>query len=429
MLLGAIADDFTGGSDLVNTLSRGGFATLQAVGVPQAPLPADCDAVVVALKIRSCDPREAVAQSLAALAWLKRAGARQFVFKVCSTFDSTPHGNIGPVAEALRLALGTFDLPPPRAGEGRGGGICVPVCPAYPSYRRTIYRGHLFVGDALLSESGMQHHPLTPMTDANLVRVLQAQTRERVGLVPLEDVRAGSEALAARLRQLGRDGCGFAIVDCAADDDLRTLALAAADAPLVVGGSGIALGLPENYFRSGASPTVRQAPARPGGPLVVLAGSCSQATRGQVAQYAATHPLLAVDAARALREPGYVDEVADWCLAQSTPPLVTSTAAPQTVAANTERLGRDVAAGIEHFFARLAQALAARGVRRFVVAGGETSGAVVEALELRWLTFGAEIDPGAPSMFGSSARGDFALALKSGNFGAADFFVKAQSYL
>ncbi|MFN7887304.1 MAG: 3-oxo-tetronate kinase [Betaproteobacteria bacterium] len=354
MLIGCIADDFTGATDLVNTLSRGGLSTQQSVGVPAGEPPADCDGVVVALKIRSCDPREAVAQSLAASAWLKRAGARQFLFKVCSTFDSTPRGNIGPVAEALRLALGTFGLPPPRAGEGRGGGMCVPVCPAYPSYRRTIYRGHLFVGDALLSESGMQHHPLTPVTDANLVRVLQAQTRERVGLVPLKDVRAGSAALAARLRQPGREGCGFAIVDCAADDDLRTLALAAADAPLVVGRSGIALGLPENFFRSGAQRATAPTPARPGGPLVVLAGSCSLATRGQVAQYASTQPLLAVDAARALREPGYVDEVADWCLAQRTPPLVASTAAPDSVAATTQRLGSDVAAGLEHVFARLA---------------------------------------------------------------------------
>ncbi|MFN7571081.1 MAG: four-carbon acid sugar kinase family protein [Betaproteobacteria bacterium] len=467
MLIGCIADDFTGAADLVNTLSRGGLSTVQSVGVPEGAPPADCDGVVVALKTRSCDAQEAVAQSLAALAWLKRAGARQFLFKVCSTFDSTPRGNIGPVAEALRLALlSPHHNPPPQAGEGEDclpceageawgggvvpwpkpacdtmhralpqavkgerGGVCVPVCPAYPSYRRTIYRGHLFVGDALLSESGMQNHPLTPMTDPNLVRVLQAQTRERVGLVPLEDVRRGPDAIAARLWELGRAGQGFAIVDCAEDEDLRRLALGAVEVPLWVGGSGLGLGLPENFRRAGLLRAPLAAPARIAAPLVVLAGSCSTATRGQVAAYAASHPTLYVDAKRALVETGYVDEVAAWCLAQHVAPLVASSAEPDAVAANARQLGAGVAAGIEHFFARLAQALAARGVRRFVVAGGETSGAVVDALGLRWLAFGAEIDPGAPSMFGSDPQGEFALALKSGNFGAPDFFTKAQDFL
>jgi uncharacterized protein YgbK (DUF1537 family) len=416
MRLGAIADDFTGASDLVNTLSRGGLATLQAVGVPRSAPPVAADAVVIALKTRSCDPQRAVAQSLAALAWLKQAGAQQFLFKICSTFDSTARGNIGPVAEALRAAVGL-----------NGDAACVPVCPAYPSYRRTIYRGHLFVGDALLSESGMQQHPLTPMTDANLLRVLQVQTRARVGLVPLEDVR--SERIAARLRELAGEGCGFAIVDCVEDEDLRKLARACAELPLWVGGSGLALGLPDNLRATGPLLGTLPAPARPGGPLVVLAGSCSTATRAQVAAYAAAGPVRAVDAARALAEPAYVDEVAAWCLAQRAAPLVASSAEPQAVAANTQRLGAAVAGGIEQFFARLVQRLAAQGVRRFVVAGGETSGAVVEALQLEWLRFGAEIDPGAPAMFGRSAEGEFALALKSGNFGAADFFTKAQDFL
>jgi uncharacterized protein YgbK (DUF1537 family) len=414
--LGAIADDFTGAADLVNTLARGGLAVLQAVGVPRSAPPGASDAVVVALKTRSCEPQQAVAQSLDALAWLRQAGARQFLFKICSTFDSTARGNIGPVAEALRTALGI---------SGTAG--CVPVCPAYPSYRRTLYRGHLFVGDALLCESGMQQHPLTPMTDANLVRVLQAQTRERVGLVPLEDVRG--ERIGARLRELAAEGCGLALVDCVADEDLHRLARACADLPLWVGGSGIALGLPETLRRAGPVLGALPTPPQPGGPLVALAGSCSTATRAQVAAYAATHPVWPVDVTRALAEPAYVDEVAAWCLTQSAAPLVASSVEPQAVAANAQRLGTTVAGGIEQFFARLAQRLAAHGVQRFVVAGGETSGAVVEALQLEWLRFGAEIDPGAPSMFGRSARGDFALALKSGNFGAADFFTKAQDFL
>lgn len=408
MLLGCIADDFTGASDLANTLTRGGLRTVQAIGVPQGDAALDADAVVVALKSRSIEPRTAVAQSLAAFEWLARQGCRQFLFKICSTFDSTPRGNIGPVADALRERL--------HAG-------CVAVCPAFPANGRTVYRGHLFVGDRLLHESGMEKHPLTPMTDANLVRVLQAQSRHRVASIGHEVVRQGAAAIAQRLAALTREGAGYAIVDAICDADLIALGGALADAALAVGGSGIALGLPANFRARGKLRPQAAVAAQVGGRAVLLAGSCSAATRAQVAAYEASGAVLRVDVGR-LGSAGYVDEVADWCLTQPAAPLVASTATPEEVAAANAAHGAAVAAAIETFFGRLAQALLARGVRRFVVAGGETSGAVVGALGVQRLAVGAEIDPGVPVLFAAEPQ-PLALALKSGNFGAVDFFARA----
>jgi len=423
MQLACIADDFTGASDLANTLTREGMRTLLAVGVPPADSALDAEAVVVALKTRSIAPSEAVAQSLAAYAWLRKRGADQFLFKICSTFDSRfatgvakdARGNIGPVGEALRLALGSTD--------------CVPVCPAFPANGRTVYRGHLFVGDALLSESGMAQHPITPMTDANLVRVLQAQCETRVGRVPLEVVAAGPDALAGELRSLAQQGVAFAIVDAIGDDHLRTIGRASAQAPLLIGGSGIAIGLPANFAVAGVPMADAAFAARVDGPIILLAGSCSTATRAQVAAYGASGPVRRVDPAR-IEAPGYVDELADWCLAQAQAqaPLVTSTAAPDEVAAAQARHGADLPGRIERFFAALAARLQERGVRRFIVGGGETSGAVVAALGLDAMHVGAQIDPGVPALFAPHPRGGLhALALKSGNFGAEDFFTRAQA--
>lgn len=418
MLLGCIADDFTGASDLANTLTREGMRTVQSIGVPPADARIDADAVVVALKTRSIEPQQAVALSLAAYAWLKRAGCTQFLFKICSTFDSTPRGNIGPVGAALRLAV-----------HGGDADACVPVCPAFPANGRTVYRGHLFVSDRLLNESGMQSHPLTPMTDANLVRVLQAQTRERVGLVPFDVVRRGPEAIAAALKALGAGGYGFAIVDALDDTDLRTLGEALAEVPLAIGGSGIALGLPENFRCAGRLGGHAPFAVEVGGPCVLLAGSCSGATRAQIADYRAHGPVLELDVARVVDDPGYLHEVAAFCVAQYEPALVASSAAPEQVAAMRSRFGDGISGRIERFFAALAAELARRGVRRFVVAGGETAGAVVDALGLAQLHIGAEIDPGVPALYARRGGAWLALALKSGNFGACDFFSKAQRFV
>jgi uncharacterized protein YgbK (DUF1537 family) len=424
LLLGAIADDFTGASDLANTLTRGGLRTVLTVGVPAAPLALEADAVVVALKTRTIAPTAAVAQSLAAFAWLRKAGAQQLLFKICSTFDSRfavePRGNIGPVGAALRLAVSVEARAP----------LCVPVCPAFPATGRTVYRGHLFVGDQLLSDSGMAQHPLTPMTDANLVRVLQAQCEEPVGLVPLDIVRAGAGAIGARLAQLAQQGAGFAIVDAVADDDLHLLGAALDSLPLAIGGSGIALGLPANFARRGARIDHAPVDVRVDGRCVLLAGSCSAATRAQVAAQAALGPVHRVDPAR-VTDTGYLADVVDWCLAQPATPLVASSATPDEVAAVRVRRGAAVADAIERYFGALAAALHARGVRRFVVAGGETAGAVVTALDLRTLQVGAEIDPGVPALraLGADPQWPLALALKSGNFGRPDFFARAQRFV
>jgi uncharacterized protein YgbK (DUF1537 family) len=414
MLLGVIADDFTGATDIASMLARNGMRTVQTVGVPQGTGGADADAVVVALKSRTIPAADAVAQSLAALDWLQARGARQIVFKYCSTFDSTDEGNIGPVADALLDRL---------------GGIAV-VCPAFPANRRTIYRGYLFVGDVLLSESSMKDHPLTPMTDPSLVRVMSRQVRDpaAVGLVGFETVAQGAGAIAAALADLQRQGRRFAVIDAVADADLRSIGAAIAGAPLLTGGSGIAMGLPENFRRQGllasAEPLSLSAPA---GRAAVLAGSCSAATRGQVAAVAGAWPTMRLDP-MALAEGGQsVADVLAWASSQpeGTPVLVYSTAEPDAVRAAQERLGREPAAAIlEDAFAALARGLVDAGTRRLVVAGGETAGAVVGALSVDALTIGQEIDPGVPWVQATGGSG-LCLALKSGNFGGEDFFRKA----
>ena len=388
MLLGCIADDVTGATDLANMLVRSGMRTVQTIGVPKdAAATANADAVVVAQKTRTLPAADAVAQSLAAMRWLRRSGARQYYFKYCSTFDSTDTGNIGPVADALLDALGaTFTI----------------ACPAFPVNRRTIYLGHLFVGDVPLSESSMRDHPLTPMRDANLVRVLSRQTRRKVGLVPWAVVRAGRAAIRARFDELAAAGVAHAVVDAIEDADLMEIGAACAALPLVTAGSGIALGLPQNFRAAGSLPERSDVAPLPDvkGPAAILAGSCSEATRTQVAQWAGSRPAVALDplaggdaaalAAKALAE-------VDADLAAGRPFLIYSTADSASVAAVQQRLGRDQAAAlVESAFALLAQGLVERGVRRLVVAGGETSGAVVQALGVDALAIGREIDPGVP---------------------------------
>lgn len=414
MLLGVIADDFTGATDIASMLAKNGMRTVQTVGVPRPGAAPAADAVVVALKSRTIPAGEAVAQSLAALDWLLAQGARQIVFKYCSTFDSTDAGNIGPVADALLDRL---------------GGIAV-VCPAFPANRRTIYRGYLFVGDVLLSESSMKDHPLTPMTDPSLVRVLARQVREAgsVGLVGFETVAEGATAIGEALAALHRGGGRFAVVDAVADGDLRAIGAAIADAALLTGGSGIAMGLPDNFRRKGLLATSEALSlSAPDGGAAVLAGSCSAATRGQVAAVSGTWPTLRLDPVALADGSQSVAGILDWAAAQAgdTPVLVYSTAEPEAVRAAQDRLGRERAATIlEAAFANLAAGLVAAGTRRLVVAGGETSGAVVGALEVDALTIGQEIDPGVPWVQATGPTG-LCLALKSGNFGGEDFFRKA----
>ena len=411
MLLGAIADDFTGASDLANTLAKGGMATTQFVGVPGMLAPADCEAGVVALKTRSIPVAEAVRLSLEAADWLLAQGCEQFLFKYCSTFDSTPEGNIGPVAEALLDRLGA-DL--------------AVVCPVFPAAGRRLFMGHLFVGDKLLSESGMEKHPLTPMTDANIRRWLRLQTRGEVGLVPLDSVRAGGPALAEAFEIERRKGVRLVVTDAVADSDLMALGEALAGHRLVTGGSGIALGLPENFRRAGKLSGKSAARAVAKGAAVVLCGSCSTASQRQVATYLKSHPGLALDPTALVDGSMTVEKAAVWIAAQEgAVPIVYSTADAGSVAAAQQNFGREeIAAKVENFFASLVRRLVDSGVRRVVVGGGETSGAVVEALGISSLGIGKEIDPGVPALV-AERNGPLGLALKSGNFGADDFFEKA----
>ncbi len=415
IVLGAIADDFTGATDLANALTRQGMRTLLTNGVPEAP-PAGVDAVVVALKTRTIDAALAVEQSLAALAWLAQAGVRQVYFKYCSTFDSTDRGNIGPVADALLAAL---EAP------------ATVVCPAFPGAGRTIYRGHLFVGDRLLSESPMRDHPLTPMTDPDLVRVMARQSAGSVGLVPQPVVAEGAQAVRRKLDELAKAGHRYAVLDVIADPDLSVLGEAVADLKLVTGGSGLAIGLPAAYRRRGWLPPFAPKatlPAADPGPAVVLAGSCSQATQGQVAAFRTVGPSRQLDPMVLEREPGELDAAIAWVAERMArgPVLVYSTADPASVAASQRWLGRERASDLlESAFARMAVALVERGARRLVVAGGETSGAVVQALKVAALRIGPEIAPGVPWTVTAGGRPVIALALKSGNFGGPDFFARA----
>ncbi|MES2482338.1 MAG: 3-oxo-tetronate kinase [Pseudomonadota bacterium] len=417
MILGVVADDFTGATDVASMLVRAGMHTVQVLGLPEGRLPA-ADAVVIALKTRTIAPADAVAQSLTALAALRAAGARQIYFKYCSTFDSTPQGNIGPVTDALMAALGTdFTI----------------ACPAFPENGRTVFRGHLFVGDALLSDSGMRQHPLTPMTNANLVQVLQAQTRQAVGLLRHDTLDGGAPAAQERIAQLRADGVRIAVADAVNNAHLLTLAESCADLPLVTAGSGVALGLPPAYARRGwFTPNANVADLDPlKGPAAVLSGSCSQATNAQVAHWLADgRTALRIDPL-ALRKG---QQTADTVLAQAMhaltrdPVLIYATAAPESVRAVQHALGVQAAGElVEHALAHVAQGLVQAGVRRLVVAGGETSGAVVQKLGVRQLRIGAPICPGVPwtqSTLPDSGE-PVQLALKSGNFGGVDFFAQA----
>ena len=412
MLLGCIGDDFTGSSDLANTLSKQGMRTVQYTGTPNAPAGKDVEAGVIALKSRSNDPAEAVRQSLEALEWLQAQGCTQFFFKYCSTFDSTPDGNIGPVADALALALDAHQ---------------VIVCPAFPGTGRSIYQGHLFVNDTLLNESGMQNHPLTPMSDPDIRRWLAPQTQFEVGHVAAKDVLMGSDAIKAALAAEQATGKRLIVVDALQDADLMEIGAAAAALPLITGGSGVALGLPRNFAKRGeisGKPTEWRGQA---GKCVALSGSCSKATRAQVALHSKTNPSFEIEAGEVISGALAPATIVDWALAAEGIPLVYSSADPAVVTQVQNQFGREKSAeAIEGFFAETARQLVAAGVSKILTAGGETSGAVVEGLGLSTLEIGPEIDPGVPALRASDT---LVVALKSGNFGAEDYFEKAAKIL
>ncbi|MEM1274471.1 MAG: 3-oxo-tetronate kinase [Pseudomonadota bacterium] len=408
MKLGCIGDDFTGSSDLANTLAKAGMSSVQYVGTPNTQASPEVDAGVVALKSRSIPVEDAIAQSLAALTWLQAQGCQQFFFKYCSTFDSTPQGNIGPVAEALADVLNAE---------------CVIVCPAFPGTGRSLYQGHLFVNDQLLSASGMEAHPLTPMTDPDIRRWLALQSQGTVGHVAAGEVFAGAAAIAAGLSRERKAGHRLIVVDAIRDEDLFAIGAAAGPLKLVTGGSGVAMGLPANY---GCVPGPVAWRAQKGR-AAALSGSCSTATRAQVARHKAQNPAQEIDVARVLDGSLSPRDVSDWLLQEPGIPLAYSSADPATVASTQAEFGRErTADALEKFFAEIARQVVAGGVTRLITAGGETSGAVVEGLALNELAIGPEIDPGVPAL---RAGPELTLALKSGNFGDVDFFQKAAGTL
>jgi len=416
--LGCIADDFTGATDLANMLVRGGMRTVQSIGIPSAESLAelDADAIVIALKSRTTPASEAVEESLQALQWLRDRGCEQIFFKYCSTFDSTAKGNIGQVSEALLEALDSdFTL----------------ACPAFPENGRTIFRGHLFVQDQLLNECGMQNHPLTPMTDANLVRVLQSQTSKKVGLLRYDSIAKGVDGVRVRIAELRADGVTMAIADALSDADLYTLGEACADLPLLTGGSGLALGLPGNFRKAGKLRDIDAALLEQvEGGEVVLAGSASVATNGQVAAWLeAKRPALRIDPLALADGKPVIEQALAFARDAGQTVLIYATSSPEEVKAVQQKLGVERAgAMVEDALGKIARGLRDAGVKRFVVAGGETSGAVVQALGVSLLKIGAQIDPGVPATVSGGDK-PLALALKSGNFGGRDFFEKALKQL
>ena len=418
ILLGCIADDFTGATDLANNLVRNGMRVTQTIGVPQQALNIELDAVVVALKSRNIEPEEAVTQSLEALNYLLALGAQQIFFKYCSTFDSTPRGNIGPVTEALMAALQTnFTI----------------ATPAFPDNGRSVFKGYLFVGDQLLSESGMRDHPLTPMTDPNLVRVMQAQCSHQVGLIDYKTILLGADAIASRINDLEASNIKIAIVDAVTNDDLYRIAPALKGLPLITGGSGIAIGLPGNFGLGERSETSKLPQAQ--GYKAIVSGSCSQATNLQVEHFKnlggaayAVNPLELIEKS--------TEQLLKEILAWAEPRLllgsvlIYSSASPEQVKEVQLQLGVQASgSAIENLLGLVAQGLIDLGVGQLLVAGGETSGACVQVLGIDQMQIGQQIDPGVPWCYALARNKPLHLALKSGNFGALDFFVNAFSKL
>ena len=421
IILGAIGDDFTGSTDLALMLCKNGMPAVQYIGVPsKAAQIANLPAAVVALKTRTAPAADAISQSVAACKWLLSQGTRQIFFKYCSTFDSTEKGNIGPVAEAL------LDLLEDK--------ITI-VCPAFPANARTVYQGHLFVGNRLLSDSSMRHHPLTPMTDADLVRFMGRQVRssETVRLIPYQIVEQGPAAIQKELANMGRGGLRFAVVDALTDQHLMDIGTASSELKLITGGSGVAMGLPLNFRRAGLLSEDEGLAKIPlvTGSAAVIAGSCSSATLGQVRHMARACPAFKIDPLGMAEGRQTVDEAVAWAkkVLEKGPILIYSSVDPQEVTRVQAQLGPEQAGSlVERVLANIARQLYSEGIRKFIVAGGETSGAVVEALNIKWLRIGPEIEPGVPWTF-SEEPTRLCLALKSGNFGGENFFEKALEML
>jgi len=411
-----IADDFTGATDIASFLVQNGMSTVQVNGVPAEPLSSQADAIVVSLKSRSCAAEKAVADSLQALAWLQQQGCERFYFKYCSTFDSTAQGNIGPVTDALLAALGESQTI---------------ISPSLPVNGRTVYQGHLFVMDQLLSDSGMRHHPVTPMTDSNLLRLMEAQASGKAGLINSQTLDQGADAVRQALDELTQQGVRYVVLDALNEQHLLTQGESLRDRRLVTGGSGLAIGLARQWASAGHDSAQAQAAGAPQGQrAVVLSGSCSTMTNRQVARYRQQAAAAAIDVERALHERDrYASELCDWVVqheADALAPLLFATSEPETLQRIQQQYGAvQSSEAVEQLFAAVVRELQQRGWQRFIVAGGETSGVVAQTLGIDAFHIGPVISPGVPWV--RAVGLPVSLALKSGNFGDENFFARAQT--
>ena len=417
MLLGVIADDFTGGTDIAGFLVENGMRTIQLSGTPSSTDPIDSDAVVISLKSRNCPVEEATSDSVNALRWLKKMGCRQFYFKYCSTFDSTPTGNIGPVTDALLAELGeNFTI----------------VCPALPVNGRTVFNGHLFVMGELLCDSGMRHHPVNPMKDSSLTRLMDKQSEGTTGLVPYFTIEQGADQVIDTYKTLIKDGKRYAVVDAFRSDHLEILGESVRNMKLVTGGSGLAIGIARNWAAQLSDQTIAQEAGRPtSGKTVVLSGSCSQMTYLQVQNYSGIAPHFALDIDSCLKDQDYSEQVFNWVIHNldgEQAPMVYATADIEKLTEIQTKFGVEVSSqAVEQVFSRLASLLKEKGLKNFIIAGGETSGAITQSLEVSGFHIGPQIAPGVPWV--KSLDGELSLALKSGNFGDPHFFTTAQEFL
>jgi len=416
MLLGVIADDFTGGTDIAGFLVENGMRTIQLSGVPSGDMNVKADAVVISLKSRSCPVEEAVSDSLGALKWLRARGCKQYYFKYCSTFDSTADGNIGPVTDALLDELGeNFTI----------------VCPALPVNGRTVFNGHLFVMGELLSDSGMRNHPVTPMTDSSLLRLMDRQSRGKTGLVPYSTIDQGLDAVVKAYGQLGENGNRYAVVDAFNAVHLETLGESVQNLKLVTGGSGLAVGIAKNWVGSLTNPSdVKEAGLPKAEKSIILSGSCSEMTNLQVKNYIDSAPHFTLEVASCIEDADYSEQVCDWVMDNidgELAPIVFATADTDQLQNIQSKFGAEESSlAVERFFSELAAQLQGKGVKNFIAAGGETSGVVTQSLGVNGFSIGPQIAPGVPWV--KSLDGELSLALKSGNFGDPHFFTKAQEF-
>ncbi|RRZ95931.1 3-oxo-tetronate kinase [Erwinia sp. 198] len=416
MRLGVIADDFTGATDIASFLTQNGLATIQFNGVPERQESLAAQAIVISLKSRSCPVEQAVEQSLTALRWLREQGCDRFYFKYCSTFDSTEKGNIGPVTDALMYELGETQTA---------------ICPALPVNGRTVYQGHLFVGEQLLSESGMRHHPVTPMTDSNLLRLMARQAKGKAGLIAAATLDRGAEAVREKLSELKAAGVTYVVLDALSEQHLLTQGEALREMRLVTGGSGLAIGLARQWATTQNHHDEAETAGRPRGErAVVISGSCSQMTNRQVNAYRQQAPAREVEVSRCLDNvDDYARELADWVASHNARPLAPmlyATADAQQLQLIQQQYGAQRSSeAIEALFAAVTRNLKALGWQRFIVAGGETSGVVAQSLDVTAFHIGPTISPGVPWV--RDIHQPLSLALKSGNFGDEQFFRRAQT--